>query len=102
MSGRCARDSKRDLGAELLASVREMKVGAEAHVHRVPMMLGGIHLTWMIGQLAASRAHRVGHLSLGGWPVPCPRKYAKTHAWNVPGSAEYWRIFERIEMGLQP
>ena len=30
-----ARDAKRDLGAELLASVREMKAGKAAHVHRV-------------------------------------------------------------------
>jgi putative transcriptional regulator len=31
-----ARDAKRDLGAELLASVREMKAGKAGHVHRVP------------------------------------------------------------------
>jgi putative transcriptional regulator len=31
------RDSKRNIGAELLASVREMKAGKAAHVHRVPM-----------------------------------------------------------------
>jgi putative transcriptional regulator len=30
-----ARDAKRDLGAELLASVREMKAGHAAHVHQV-------------------------------------------------------------------
>jgi len=32
-----ARDAKRDIGAELLASVREMKAGQAGHVHRVPM-----------------------------------------------------------------
>lgn len=32
-----ARDAKRDLGAELLASVREMKAGKAGHVHRVPV-----------------------------------------------------------------
>jgi putative transcriptional regulator len=32
-----ARDNKRDLGAELLASVREMKAGKVGHVHRVTM-----------------------------------------------------------------
>jgi putative transcriptional regulator len=32
-----ARDARRDLGAELLASVREMKAGKAAHVHRVPV-----------------------------------------------------------------
>jgi putative transcriptional regulator len=31
------RDFKRDLGAELLASVREMKAGKSGHVHRVPV-----------------------------------------------------------------
>jgi putative transcriptional regulator len=31
------RDSKRNLGAELLASVREMKAGKVGHVHRVPV-----------------------------------------------------------------
>ena len=31
------RDAKRDLGAELLASVREMKKGKVGHVHRVPV-----------------------------------------------------------------
>ena len=30
-----ARDRKRDLGAELLASVREMKAGKVGHVHEV-------------------------------------------------------------------
>jgi putative transcriptional regulator len=30
-----ARDAKRDIGAELLASVREMKAGKTGHVHRV-------------------------------------------------------------------
>lgn len=30
-----ARDAKRDIGAELLASVREMKAGKAGHVHRV-------------------------------------------------------------------
>lgn len=29
------RDAKRDLGAELLASVREMKAGKAGHVHQV-------------------------------------------------------------------
>lgn len=29
-----ARDSKRNLGAELLESVREMKAGKAGHVHR--------------------------------------------------------------------
>lgn len=32
-----ARDAKRNLGAELLASVREMKKGNVGHVHRVPV-----------------------------------------------------------------
>ena len=32
-----ARDAKRNLGAELLASVREMKAGKVGHVHRVPV-----------------------------------------------------------------
>ena len=32
-----ARDAKRNLGAELLASVREMKAGKTGHVHRVPV-----------------------------------------------------------------
>lgn len=32
-----ARDAKRDIGAELLASVREMKAGKAGHVHRVPV-----------------------------------------------------------------
>ncbi len=32
-----ARDAKRNLGAELLASVREMKAGKAGHVHRVPV-----------------------------------------------------------------
>jgi len=32
-----ARDTKRDLGAELLASVRQMKAGKAGKVHRVPM-----------------------------------------------------------------
>jgi putative transcriptional regulator len=32
-----ARDRKRDLGAELLASVREMKAGKVGHVHEVKM-----------------------------------------------------------------
>ena len=31
------RDATRDIGAELLASVREMKVGKAGHVHRVPV-----------------------------------------------------------------
>lgn len=30
-----ARDAKRDIGAELLASVREMKAGMAGHVHRI-------------------------------------------------------------------
>jgi len=30
-----ARDAKRDLGAELLVSVREMKAGKAGHIHRV-------------------------------------------------------------------
>jgi putative transcriptional regulator len=30
-----ARDAKRDLGAELLESVREMKAGKAGHVHHV-------------------------------------------------------------------
>ena len=30
------RDAARDIGAELLASVREMKAGRAGHVHRVP------------------------------------------------------------------
>ncbi len=30
-----ARDAKRNLGAELLASVRQMKTGKVGHVHRV-------------------------------------------------------------------
>lgn len=32
-----ARDATRNLGAELLASVREMKKGKVGHVHRVPV-----------------------------------------------------------------
>jgi putative transcriptional regulator len=32
-----ARDAKRNLGAELLASVREMKSGKVGYVHRVPV-----------------------------------------------------------------
>jgi putative transcriptional regulator len=32
-----ARDAKRDLGAELLAAVREMKSGKVGRVHRVPV-----------------------------------------------------------------
>ena len=32
-----ARDAKRDIGAELLASVREMKAGQAGHVHRMPV-----------------------------------------------------------------
>ncbi len=32
-----ARDAKRDIGAELLASVREMKAGKAGRVHRVPV-----------------------------------------------------------------
>ncbi|MCC7462119.1 MAG: helix-turn-helix domain-containing protein [Gammaproteobacteria bacterium] len=32
-----ARDRKRDLGAELLASVREMKAGKVGHTHKVSM-----------------------------------------------------------------
>jgi len=32
-----ARDAKRNLGAELLASVREMRAGKVGHVHRVPV-----------------------------------------------------------------
>ena len=31
------RDAARDIGAELLASVREMKAGKAGHVHRVPV-----------------------------------------------------------------
>jgi len=31
------RDATRDIGAELLASVREMKAGKAGHVHRVPV-----------------------------------------------------------------
>jgi putative transcriptional regulator len=31
------RDAKRNLGAELLASVREMRAGKVGHVHRVPV-----------------------------------------------------------------
>lgn len=31
-----ARDAKRNIGEELLASVREMKAGKVGHVHRVP------------------------------------------------------------------
>jgi putative transcriptional regulator len=31
------RDAARDIGAELLASVREMKAGQAEHVHRVPV-----------------------------------------------------------------
>jgi putative transcriptional regulator len=31
------RDEARDIGAELLASVREMKAGQAGHVHRVPV-----------------------------------------------------------------
>jgi hypothetical protein len=31
------RDAARDIGAELLASVREMKAGRAGHVHRVPV-----------------------------------------------------------------
>jgi putative transcriptional regulator len=32
-----SRDANRNLGAELLASVREMKKGKAGHVHRVPV-----------------------------------------------------------------
>jgi putative transcriptional regulator len=32
-----ARDAKRNLGTELLASVREMRAGKVGHVHRVPV-----------------------------------------------------------------
>jgi putative transcriptional regulator len=32
-----ARDAKRNLGAELLTAVREMKAGKAARVHRVPV-----------------------------------------------------------------
>jgi putative transcriptional regulator len=32
-----ARDAKRNIGAELLASVREMKAGKAGRVHRVPV-----------------------------------------------------------------
>lgn len=32
-----ARDAKRDIGAELLASVVEMKTGKTGRVHRIPM-----------------------------------------------------------------
>ena len=32
-----ARDSKRDIGAELLASVLEMKTGKAGRVHRIPL-----------------------------------------------------------------
>lgn len=32
-----ARDAKRDIGAELLASVLEMKTGKAGRVHKVPM-----------------------------------------------------------------
>ena len=31
------RDATRDIGAELLVSVREMKAGRAGHVHRVPV-----------------------------------------------------------------
>jgi hypothetical protein len=31
------RDAARDIGAELLASVREMKAGAVGRVHRIPV-----------------------------------------------------------------
>ena len=31
------RDAKRDLGAELLASVLEMKAGKTGRVHRIPL-----------------------------------------------------------------
>ena len=31
------RDAARDIGAELLASVREMKAGKVGHVHRIPV-----------------------------------------------------------------
>jgi putative transcriptional regulator len=31
------RDAARDIGAELLGSVREMKAGKAGHVHRVPV-----------------------------------------------------------------
>jgi len=31
------RDAARDIGAELLAAVREMKAGKAGHVHRVPV-----------------------------------------------------------------
>lgn len=32
-----ARDARRNLGAELLASVREMQAGVTGHVHRLPV-----------------------------------------------------------------
>src|SRR5262245_21507988 len=32
-----ARDAKRDIGAELLASVREMRAGKTGHVHQFPV-----------------------------------------------------------------
>jgi putative transcriptional regulator len=33
----CKRDAARHIGAELLASVREMKAGRAGHVHRIPV-----------------------------------------------------------------
>lgn len=43
-----ARDAKRDIGAELLASVREMKAGKAGHVHSIP-----------VSKIAEARAHWV-------------------------------------------
>jgi hypothetical protein len=75
---------------------------------RTEYMVGGAYLLLMISQLAALRVRAAGRLpghvrvATIGWPSPCGREYAKRHQWLVPGSSEFWRIFQRIESGLQP
>lgn len=77
--------------------------------HRKDNMAGGAYLLLMISQLAALRVivggRSPGHLDMTErwqWPHPANREYSRTHQWSVPGSSEFWRIFTRIEIGLQP
>ncbi len=69
-------------------------------------MMGGAYLLLMISQLAAHRVGpRAGHFHFDSalpWPAPARRVFALTHAPKVPGSAEFWAIFTRIEQGMRP
>ena len=60
------RDAARDIGAELLASVREMKAGRAGHVHRVPVSAiteagtrpGERSADWLATRIETSRCNR--------------------------------------------